>query len=377
MPGLGTVAKPFLLRFRNTWSHQIRAIYTQKFNGRCPRSLSQLQTLTFLPKILGVNVPWPILDTQTVASRCGIHHDCFFHDASLLVSALASSPEFNALCAEVLEYRLEKKQDCCTALRQIVTWNVSGWRTLQWTNPKTKAILRHARKGIVCLQETKWSQSTSTSFLQSYPGFNIAHTPALITDNGGLSGGVAISIPCMFRLPREVIIMPGKVIAALVQTRADQFWVISAYHHPNTARTDCETMKAWLSGHADETDPFFILGDFNHSDTLSPDTWQCLLEAAQGENIIHEPTLWGPNGASSLDKAILPTEYLNRGLLQYQTLYDRYFESSGHACISIRLRHRPPVSSSPELPTHMTIPADSSLAKIALTLDQYGRRSSP
>ena len=108
MPGLGTVAKPFLLRFRNTWSHQIRAIYTQKFNGRCPRSLSQLQTLTFLPKILGVNVPWPILDTQTVASRCGIHHDCFFHDASLLVSALASSKEFNALCAEVLEYRLEK-----------------------------------------------------------------------------------------------------------------------------------------------------------------------------------------------------------------------------------------------------------------------------
>ena len=175
-----------------------------------------------------------------------------------------------------------------------MTWNVSGWRTLQWTNPKTKAILRHARKGIVCLQETKWSQSTSTSFLQNYPGFNIAHTPAQITDNGGLLGGVAIIIPCMFRLLREVIITPGKVIAALVQTRTDQFWVISAYYHPNTVRADCEAMAAWLSEHADETDPFFILGDFNHSDTLSPDTWQRLLEAAQGENIIHEPTFGAP-----------------------------------------------------------------------------------
>ena len=43
--------------------------------------------------------------------------------------------------------------------------------------------------------------------------------------------------------------------------------------------------------------------------------------------------------------------------MQHQVFYDRLFESSGHACVSIQLRHRPPVSSSPDLPTHMTIPA--------------------
>ena len=48
---------------------------------------------------------------------------------------------------------------------------------------------------------------------------------------------------------------------------------------------------------------------------------------------------------------------MNRGLIQHQVFYDRLFESSGHACISIQLRHRPPVSSSPDLPLHMTIPA--------------------
>ena len=125
---------------------------------------------------------------------------CFSHSRPLLAQALANSSEFSLLCAEVLKYRLEKKQDCCTALRHLTTWNVSGWRTLQWTNPKTQAILRRARKGIVCLQETRWTACTATNFLQTYPGFNIAHTPSIVTENGGLSGGVAILISCAFRL---------------------------------------------------------------------------------------------------------------------------------------------------------------------------------
>ena len=283
--------------------------------------------------------------------------ECFLFSRSFLAQALANSSEFSLLCSKVLKYRLEKKQDCCTALRSMSTWNVSGWRTLQWTNPKTRAILRLARKGIVCLQETRWTASTATSFLQTFPGFDLAHTPAIATEHGGLSGGVAILIPCTFRLLREVVVTPGKIIAAQVQTRTDCFWVLSVYCHPNSARSDCENLTAWLTEHQDEPDPFFIVGDFNHSN-LSVDTWQQLLDAAKGEDIIRdEPTFWGPNGSSALDKAILPTEYMNRGLMQHQVFYDRLFESSGHACVSIQLRHRPPVSSSPDLPTHMTIPA--------------------
>ena len=252
----------------------------------------------------------------------------------------------------------KKKQDCCTALRNLTTWNVSGWRTLQWTNPKTQAILRRARKGIVCLQETRWTASTATNFLQTYPGFNIAHTPSVVTENGGLSGGVAILISCAFRLLQEVVITPGKLIAAQVQTRTDRFWVVSAYCHPNSARDDCEALARWLADHQDDSDPFFIVGDFNHGNHLSLDAWQRILNCAQGEDIVNDkPTFWGPNGSSSLDKVILPTEYMNRGLIQHQVFYDRLFESSGHACISIQLRHRPPVSSSPDLPLHMTIPA--------------------
>ena len=174
----------------------------------------------------------------------------------------------------------------------------------------------------------------------------------------GLSGGVAILISCAFRLLREVVITPGKLIAAQVQTRTDRFWIVSAYCHPNSARDDCEALARWLADRQDDSDPFFIVGDFNHSNHLSLDAWQRILNCAQGEDIVNdEPTFWGPNGSSSLDKVILPAEYMNRGLIQHQVFYDRLFESSGHACISIQLRHRPPVSSSPDLPLHMTIPA--------------------
>ena len=194
----------------------------------------------------------------------------------------------------------------------------------------------------------------------TYPGFNIAHSPAIATKNGELSGGVAILIPCSFRLLQEIVITPGKLLAAQVQTRTDCFWVISAYCHPSSAKEDCETLAKWLSDHQDHSDPFFIVGDFLHGHHLSLDAWHRILSCAQGDDIVKdEPTFWGPNGSSSIDKVILPTEYMNRGLIQHQVYYDRLFESAGHASISIQLRHRPPVSSSPDLPLHMTIPASA------------------
>ena len=355
---LGTVAKPLLHEFRNAWSRHIRMQYTQRFHKKCPRSLSRLQSLSFVPQVLGSTVPWTFLEVQFVANRCGIHSSCFSGLHSLLANALDMSNEFRALCSKVLEYRLEKKQDCCTSLRNITTWNVSGWRKIQWTNDKSRIIHRYAKKGIVCLQETRWSDSTATSFLQNYPGYNLVHTPALVTEQGGLSGGTAILIPCSFRLSREVVIAPGRIVAAHIQSRADSCWIVSAYCHPTTAGQDLETLTTWIADHQNESDPFFILGDFNHGHISASNAWQRLLELSQVEDIvIDEPTYWGPHGASSLDKVLLPIDYLNRGLIQYHAFYNCHFENAGHACVTVQLKHRPPVVSSQDLPIHMTLPA--------------------
>ena len=355
---LGTVAKPLLHEFRNAWSRHIRMQYTQRFHKKCPRSLHRLQSLSFLPQVLGSTAPWAILDIRLVANRCGVHASCFSGLESVLANALDMSSEFSALCTKVLEYRLEKKQDCCTSLKHITTWNVSGWRRIQWTSDKSRLIHRYAKKGVVCLQETRWSDSTATSFLQNYPGYNLVHTSALVTDQGGLSGGTAILIPCSFRLSREVVVAPGRIVAAHIQSRADSCWIVSTYCHPTSAGQDLETLTAWIAEHQDESDPFFILGDFNHGQISAPSAWQRLLEMSQVEDIVNdEPTYWGPHGTSSLDKVLLPIDYLNRGLIQYQTFYDCHFETAGHACVTVQLKHRPPVASSQDLPIHMTLPA--------------------
>ena len=80
--------------------------------------------------------------------------------------------------------------------------------------------------------------------------------------------------------------MPGKLLAAQVQTRTDGFWVISAYCHPSSAKEDCETLAKWLSDHQDLPDPFFIVGDFNHGHHLSLDAWHRILSCAQGDDIV-------------------------------------------------------------------------------------------
>ena len=206
--------------------------------------------------------------------------------------------------------------------------------------------------------ETRWSDSTATSFLQNYPGYNLVHTSALATDQGGLSGGAAILIPCSFRLSREVVIAPGRIVAAHIQSRADSCWVVSTYCHPTTAGQDLETLTSWITDHQNESDPFFILGDFNHGHISAPNAWQRLLELSQVEDIVNdEPAYWGPHGTSSLDKVLLPIDYLNRGLIQYHAYYDCHFENAGHACVTVQLKHRPPVVSSQDLPIHMTLPS--------------------
>ena len=121
MQRLGTVMKPLLLEFRNAWSRQIRALYPLQFTKRCPKSLSCIQSLSFLPHIFKIRAPWSVIEVQTVADRCGIPGECFSQSRLTLAQALASSSEFSLLCAEVLKYRLEKEQDCCAALRNITT----------------------------------------------------------------------------------------------------------------------------------------------------------------------------------------------------------------------------------------------------------------
>ena len=100
-----------------------------------PQEPSLPAITSFSPHVVNIHAPWSVLDVQTVADKCGIQSECFSHSRPLLAQALANSSEFSLLCAEVLRYRLEKARLLYNSQKSN-TWNVSGWRTLQWTNLK-------------------------------------------------------------------------------------------------------------------------------------------------------------------------------------------------------------------------------------------------
>ena len=68
-------------------------------------------------------------------------------------------------------------------------------------SPIGKAKLRKIKywltKGIVCLQETKWSEEHAQQLTNKWGTIQVVHSPAQLTDANGLSGGVAILIPTM------------------------------------------------------------------------------------------------------------------------------------------------------------------------------------
>ena len=228
-PRLGAVAKQLLLEFRTAWSQQIRALYSLQFMTKCPKSLHCLQSLFFLLHVLNIDAPSPVLDVQAVASS-----ECFSHSRPLLAHVLANASEFSLLCEPHGMYQVDERYNeptlKCTPFFAVPGKVLSGGEARTYPKkPDARRVLLRA-----------------SSFLQTYP-------------NGGLSGGEAIVISCGFRLLQEVVITPGKLINAHIQTRTDRFWVVLAYCHPSSARDDCEALARWLADHQDKSDPIFLL----------------------------------------------------------------------------------------------------------------------
>ena len=97
---------------------------------------------------------------------------------------------------------------------------------------KLRTFRRLGSQGILCLQETRWSQSGDTAMQQRLNRMQVAHTPAVSTEAGGLSGGVAILVPLGFSMLQHVVIMESRIHAVLLQSRTVTFWIINCYSSP-------------------------------------------------------------------------------------------------------------------------------------------------
>ena len=220
-------------------------------------------------------------------------------------------------------------------------------------------IRRHLKKGPVCLQETRWSTSMTVGMQQRFNAVQICSSEAIPTINGGSSGGVAVLVPTSLQVLATAIIVPGRALAVKVSSRTAKFWIFSVYLHPTSKKKELQDICKWiLNGNIPEV-PSVVSGDFNHVDSEHPDEWNSFLSLLGVESTIHGKTTFiGPRGESSIDDVLVPTEYLQNSSLWPQVYFERNYQHSGHATISVELRHRPSVSSTESFANHVTIPSN-------------------
>ena len=133
----------------------------------------------------------------------------------------------------ILEYRKAIRQDLPFRLKRLHVWNVSGWTpTVKGSDAKMRLVKRLLRTGPVLMQETRWYAETHQVLFHNIPGIQLAHTQGIVTDKGGTSGGTAILIPPEWNLDRTEVILPGRIVMAVVQDRYSTIGIPSVYYTP-------------------------------------------------------------------------------------------------------------------------------------------------
>ena len=116
------------------------------------------------------------------------------------------------------------KQNLFVSLKRLVTWNIGGGAVHRLQEgTKFRNIRRLSNTGIVCLQETRWTEAGATALQQRLTGTQVLHSPATVTQDGYLSGGVAMLIPLGFTVTTHVTILEGRLHAVRLDTRTSSF----------------------------------------------------------------------------------------------------------------------------------------------------------
>ena len=365
MKTLGALPSFFLTSIRKDFARQITDVYYTKYQCRAPKPFCKISSLSFLPHLLQIPVDWKSISVKLFLAKFAVQCDINPSDADIshlydYWQIAKNSPQFYQFCDQLFTHRIQVRQNLLVSLKKITTWNISGWRPpTQGCDFKMSIIRRHLKKGPVCLQETRWSTSMTVGMQQRFNAVQICSSEAIPTINGGSSGGVAILVPTSLQVLATAIIVPGRALAVKVSSRTAKFWIFSVYLHPASKKKELQDICKWiLNGNIPEV-PSVVSGDFNHIDSEHPDEWNSFLSLLGVESTIHGKTTFiGPKGESSIDDVLVPTEYLQNSSLWPQVYFERNYQHSGHATISVELRHRPSVSSTESFANHVTIPSN-------------------
>ena len=259
----------------------------------------------------------------------------------------------------ILGYRKEIRQDLPFRLKRLHVWNLSGWNpTVKGSDAKMRLVKRLLRTGPILIQETRWHAETHQVLFHNIPGIQVAHTQGNFTDRGGTSGGTAILIPPGWKLDRTEIILPGRIVMAVVQDRYSTIGILSVYLHPTTKVNELRELVTWAKNSRIDF-PLYLGGDFNQADVSCPDLWQeLLIHAHVTDTCPWLQTFEGPNRRSALDRILCPTDYIAAAQMDVLVSATRRHHLSGHYQLTGTFVVRPKVKSDITDPVHQTIPSD-------------------
>ena len=360
MMTLRTLDKQVLRSLTRAFQHGVESCYQQLFDTRCAKVLSFCRDLCFLPHLLEVRGSWKEIRVCDLANRCQLPPTIFTStvNAVSLATILADNMDFQHLCHALLQYRLQVKQNLFVSLKRLVTWNIGGGAVHRLQEgTKFRNIRRLSNTGIVCLQETRWTDAGASALQQRLTGTRVLHSPAKVTPEGYLSGGVAMLIPLGFSVTSHVTIVEGRLHAVRLDTRTSSFWIINCYFHPQEKRIVLQSLVDWISNEPATASESLICGDFNGVEMVCSDLWNTLISLAE----LHEltgsrATYHHGDTHSPLDKVLGPVHLFANNQLSYIVYAESHWHHAGHDTIKIHFRPRAAIVSNPAYGWHHTIP---------------------
>ena len=214
----------------------------------------------------------------------------------------------------LLDFRCDHKGEQPSSVRHITTWNVGGWtQPGRAGHDKLKAIRASLHKGPIVLQETHWTHEQSTRL------HTLIVATAATVKNTHPSGGVAIILPVGYEILTHQTILPGQILAALVQLKGAKIRIISVYLHPDNVQENLQALIKYLNT-IDLRDWTILAGDFNRADEQCSKLWHQLTEE-YGLTDSHPklPTFRTAHSESCLDRILLPTAFSQNLHLRHST----------------------------------------------------------
>ena len=341
---LGNLDNNTICSIRKLFSHLIKAAFYHTYKTPCPRHLSNVRDLAFLPKLMGTELHWKEIGLDSLKELMQLSGDRFqvlSNNPQLLRS---EHQECLVVGQNLMNYRLAVQQDLPTRLKRLYSWNLNSWSLPEppLRDPKTRRCRRLLRTGPVCLQETKRDTGVPEKLAGYLPGARIFSSPGILLDSGKRSGGVAVLLPPGWKAERTHELVPSRALAVLARDRLTQFYLVSVYLHPDSKERDLEKlMQEWTRLEKDTARAIFV-GDFNRTDEAYPTLWNSFLSATGCTDV--DPklvTYYSQTTSSALDRCLLPAEWITSASWNPTIRALHPASSAGHKILRIIMQLRP------------------------------------